>query len=277
MKDGADDEGVEESAERLVRAGWLAKGLLFVTIGLLGLDLARRNFSSKDADQAGALAVMVGAPIGRLLVVVVAVGLLLYAVWQMWSVVKGEIPEGIGSRGLSIARRIGMVGLGLSYGLLGINGLQIAWRGGASASGGGGGASPETVSSLLLSVPAGRFALIALGLGTVGVAGYHLWKGVSLDFIDDIDDTSLSKAQRRGLLGLGLAGFCSRAVMLAIAGVMFVISARKHDPERSAGLDESLRVILDAPFGRWLLAAASLGLVAAGLYDAVTFRRQELD
>jgi hypothetical protein len=38
------------------RVGWVAKGLLFVVIGLIGLDIARRGWSSEDADQRGALA-----------------------------------------------------------------------------------------------------------------------------------------------------------------------------------------------------------------------------
>lgn len=272
-----DPESWDDIAETIVRAGWLAKGVIFVMIGLLGLDIARRDFSAEDADQAGALAAIAGAPAGRLLVSVVALGLLLYAIWQIWSAVASENPDDDGKQLLSVARRIGMLGLGASYGLLGLTGLEIAWRGGpAPSSEGEGGTSPESVASLLLSAPWGRWLLVVLGLGTVAVAGYHLWKGMSLEFVDDIDDASIPPIRRRALLTLGVVGFCSRAAMLAIAGGLFVISAREHDPERSAGLDDSLRTIADAPFGQWLLGAASLGLVAAGIYDAVTFRRQHL-
>jgi len=269
---------LDETAETVVRVGWLAKGLIFAMIGLLGLDIARRGFSSEDADQTGALATIASAPAGRLLVLVVAIGLVLYAAWQVWSALAaGDDDDDGSSRLLRAVRRVGMVGLGVSYALLGITGLQIAWRGGASASSGeGGSTSPESVASLLLSAPAGRWALASLGLGTLIVAGYHLWKGLSLEFADDIDDDSYSKRQRRALLSLGMVGFVARSSMLAIAGGLFVISARDHDPDKSAGLDESLRTIADAPFGRWLLVAASVGLIAAGAYDALTFRRQQL-
>jgi len=272
-----EDSSLEDRAETLVRIGWLAKGLIFAMIGLLGLDIARRGFSSEDADRTGALTAIAGAPAGRLLVLVVAAGLLLYAVWQVWSAAAaGDEADG-GERLLSAVRRIGMVGLSVSYALLGITGLQIAWRGGASSSRGeGGSTSPESVASLLLSAPAGRWALASLGLGTIVVAGYHLWKGLTLEFVDDIDDASYSDGQRRSLLVLGVVGFGARSIMLAIAGGLFVISARDHDPDKSAGLDESLRTIADAPFGRWLLGAASIGLIAAGAYDALTFRRQRL-
>lgn len=268
-------ESWDEFAERSVRTGWLAKGLIFVMIGLLGLDIARRDYSSKDADQSGALSAIAGAPAGRLLVLLVACGLLLYAVWQVWSAFAADAPAESGARLLSAARRIGMVGLGASYALLGVSGLEIAWSGGSSS--GESSTSPESVASLLLSVPWGRWALVLLGLGTVAVAGYHLWKGLSLEFVNDIDDESIALVRRRMLLALGVVGFCSRSFMLAMAGALFVISARDHDPEKSAGLDDSLRTIADAPSGRWLLGAASLGLVAAGMYDAATFRRQELD
>jgi len=277
IKGLASTDSWDDLAETVVRAGWLAKGLIFAMIGLLGLGIARRNYASEDADQTGALAAIAGAPAGRVLVLVVALGLILYAAWQLWSAVASEESDEGGEQLLSIVRRIGMVGLGASYALLGVTGLQIAWQGGSAASSGEeGSTSPESVASTLLSIPWGRWLLVMLGLGTIVVAAYHLWKGLSLEFADDIDDDSIPRNRRRALLTLGVVGYCSRAAMLAIAGGLFVISAREHDPDKSAGLDDSLRAIADAPFGQWLLSAASIGLIAAGAYDAVTFRRQEL-
>ena len=260
-----------ESARRAVRIGWLAKGGIFVIIGMLGLDLARRGFSRDDADQNGALSVIAGAPAGRVLVLLVSLGLLLFAIWKLWSAVADD-----GTSPLELAQRIGTFGLAVAYALLGVSGVQIAAQGTSSQSGQKT-ASPETIAAALLGAPAGRFLLVVLGLGTMGVAGYHLWKGVSLRFLDDIESDDLERRLRVPLTALGVAGFLARAAMLAIAGWLFISAARNYDPDRAAGLDESLRAIAEAPFGRVLIAAASVGLIAAGLYDAITFRRQQLN
>ncbi len=258
-------------AENATRLGWLAKGAVFATIGVLGLEIARRGSSGDDADQSGALSALADVPAGRVLVFVVAVGLVLFAVWKFWSaaVEDSDTP-------LDAARRIGTFGLGCSYALLGLTGVQIALDR-SQGSSGEGATSPETVARFLLSVPAGRVVLAGIGLGTVGVGAYHLWKGLTLRFLDDIDTADLPEAGRRSLIALGGFGFSARATMLGIAGFLFVSAAWNYDPSDAAGLDDALRALAAAPFGRWLLALASLGLIAAGVYDSITFRRQRLD
>ncbi len=258
-------------AEKATRLGWLAKGLVFATIGALGIEIARRGTSGDDADQTGALAALAGVPAGRVLVFVVAVGLVLFAVWKFWAAAVGD-----SETPLDVAKRVGTFGLGCSYALLGVTGVQIALNRSGSSSGGGA-TSPETIARFLLGVPAGRGLLIGIGLGTFAVGAYHLWKGISVEFLDDIDTKGLSPVARRSLAALGMFGFAARATMLGIAGFLLVSSALNYNPDEAAGLDESLRTLASAPFGRWLLGLASVGLIAAGVYDAVTFRRQQLD
>ncbi len=264
-------------ASLATKAGWLAKGLLFVVIGILGLEIARRGWSSQDADQGGALEIIAGAPAGRILVGFMGSGLLLYAIWQLWSAFVGEIRSPLDDP-LDLAKRIGSVGLAGVYGLLGATGVQVAVTGKRSkASGGGSGAtSPDGISTFLLDLPGGRLFLAAIGVGTIGVGVYHVAKGWRLEFLDDIDKSGLSELAKKGLSTLGIAGFTARSLVLFIAGALFVSAAWRHDGDKAAGLDESLRTLADAPGGRPLLGVAAVGLIAAGLYDAITFRRQQL-
>ena len=257
------------------RVGWVAKGLLFVVIGLIGLDIARRGWNSEDADQGGALATIADGPAGRVLVGVMGVGLLLYAAWQLWSAFVGEV-ENPFEDPLDSASRIGSVGLSLVYGLLGATGVQVAVTGRAAPNGESGSTSPEGISTLLLGLPAGRVGVGAIGLVTIGVGVYHLQKGWRLQFVDDIDRSGLSTAGKRALIVLGVAGFTARSLMLFIAGSLFVVAAWQHNADDAAGLDESLRALAAAPGGRLLLGGAAVGLIAAGVYDTLTFRRQEL-
>ncbi len=270
-----------EKAETITRAGWIAKGLVFVVIGILGLSIARRGYSSDDADQSGALSTIVEGPAGRALVLLVGAGLVLFAIWHLWQAATRSIDWGSVLTDvdafLDLCRTVGDVGLGVVYGMLATTAFQAALSGRSSGSGEGGASSPEGISSRLLDIPGGRIALAAIGIGTVLVGLYHLRKGLQRDFLDDIDLDGLSKVQVRALGVLGVVGFIARAAMLAIAGLLFLTAAWQHDPDEAGGLDQSLRTLAEVGPGRIAIALAAAGLVAAGAYDMVTFRRQRID
>ena len=145
------------------------------------------------------------------------------------------------------------------------------------APGGGGAATAEGLTTRLFEVPGGRVITAVVGVGTIGVGVYQLWRGFQGGFLEDIETGDLSATKRRALGGLGGTGMVARAVTLGIAGALFILAAWRYDPDEAAGLDQSLRTIAEGPFGRGLLALAALGLMAAGVYDMVTFMRQRID
>lgn len=266
-------ESADQLAERVTEYGWVAKGLVFMVIGLVALELARRGTTSSDADQVGALQQLTEAPAGRVLVLAVGAGLLLFACWQMWSAFRRDSDDLLG-----LLKRIGWAGLSVVYATIGLTGLEIGIEGPAAdvVSGEGGATSPDGLAQRLLGLPGGRVTVIAVGIGTLAVAVYHLRKGLRQDFLGDIDTEGLTRLQCRGLTVLGVAGFGARAVLLGIAGYLFVVAAWRYDADEAAGIDEALRTLAGAPFGRALLGVCAVGIFAAGTYDLVTFRRQRL-
>lgn len=265
------EDSATEIAETITRAGWLAKGFIFVVIGLLGSNIARQGYSADDADQSGALSAIADGPAGRVLVLLVGVGLLLFAVWQFWLALTRSADDLLGA-----AKRLGWAGLGVVYGMLGVTGLEIAVTGDKGGSGDGGTTSPEGIADLAFEIPGGRFLVAAIGVGTLVVGVYHVQKGWQTEFLEDIDTEGLSERRQRLLGGLGLVGFTARALMLGIAGVLFLVAAWQFDSDEAAGLDQSLKTLAEVTPGRIAIGAASLGLVGAGIYDMVTFRRQRL-
>lgn len=267
-----DDASVDGWAERITRYGWIAKGLVFVLIGVLAVQLATQGYG-RDADKGGALAEVADtAPAGRWSVGAVGIGLLLFAAWQLWSAVRSE-----GTEPLQLAKRVGWFGLAAAYSLFGVTALQIAVSGGGGEAGDQQGpTSPTGLSERLFELPGGRIVVAGIGMGTMVVGLYHLVKGVRLDFFDDIETDDLSRHSRRALAALGLAGFVARATLLGIAGSLFVVASWQYDPDEAAGIDESLRTVASAPYGRILLVLCAVGIMAAGVYDAVTYRRRRL-
>jgi len=69
----------------VTRLGWVAKGAVYVLMGLTAWTIARQQPTEDDASPEGALARVVASPSGRLLAGVLALGLVLYAAWRLLS------------------------------------------------------------------------------------------------------------------------------------------------------------------------------------------------
>ncbi len=88
-------EDVARSApfEWLSRAGFLARGAIYGIIGILALELAV-GAGGKATNQQGALKTIAHQPFGKLLLILVAVGLGGYAAWRFVRAALGHGPEG---------------------------------------------------------------------------------------------------------------------------------------------------------------------------------------
>src|SRR3954469_10785021 len=107
--------------ERLARIGYAAKALLYITIGVLAAAAALRQ-GGRATDTQGALGVVNRMTFGRLMLLVVAAGLLGYAVWRLVEAVVDPDRRGTGAKGLAL--RVGFAIRGLFHGALGIAALR---------------------------------------------------------------------------------------------------------------------------------------------------------
>ncbi len=260
-----------EAAKPVLSLGWLVKGLVFVVVGVLAVELARRGRGSADADQKGALAALAEPPAGRVVVLAVSVGLLLYAAWKLWSAAVDD-DDGV----IGVAGRVGSAGLALVYGLLAATGIQIVFAGSSGRrSSGGAPTSSSELTATLLEVPGGRIAVVGIGLGTAAVGVYQLQRAVRGRFLDEVDTSDLPEWRHLLFRTLGTVGTVARTLVLGVTGWLFVEAARQHQPDKAAGLDQALRALASAPFGRIVLVLCGVGLGVAGLYDMATFRRRK--
>src|SRR6476620_4696009 len=78
----AKDVATSREMELMTRAGYIAKGVLYVVIGGLAL-LAANNAGGTMVDNNGAVQVVAGAPFGRALLGLVTAGLACYAFWYV--------------------------------------------------------------------------------------------------------------------------------------------------------------------------------------------------
>jgi Domain of Unknown Function (DUF1206) len=83
----AEQAGDSASLEGLARVGLIAYGVVHLLVGWLALQLAWGASASKSADPSGALRTLADQPFGKILLWLVALGLVALALWQASEVI----------------------------------------------------------------------------------------------------------------------------------------------------------------------------------------------
>ncbi len=251
--------------ERLARAGFAAKGVVYLLIGTLAL-LAAAGAGGETTGTHGALGVVLRQPMGRVLLALLAVGLAGYAMWRAISALAD--PEGQGRRGW---KRI-MVRLG--YGISAVVHAGLAWQAGrlALALAAGSGDPAEDRTADLMSAPFGPWLVGAVALGLAGYGLAQIGRGLRGDIDRRLALGRLGPDERRLVVRTARTGLAARGVVFLIMSGFLGKAALEHDPSEAGGLEEALQALRDQPYAPFLLGGVALGLAAYGAFQLVRAR-----
>ena len=68
------------------------------------------------------------------------------------------------------------------------------------------------------------------------------------------------------IVTFGMVGYIAKGIAVGVVGVLFVVAALTHDPEKASGLDGALKSLADLPFGTFILWLVGAGLIIYGVY-----------
>jgi len=117
-------------------------------------------------------------------------------------------------------------------------------------------------TATLLQHTGGRLMVSVIGLAVIGVGGYHIVKGWTKKFLQDLSEHPGTLATRAGVVG-----YIAKGIALAVVGVLFVTAAAANSSSKATGLDGALRSLRQQPVGPWLLTAVAFGIAAYGGYS----------
>jgi hypothetical protein len=243
--------------ERFARAGYVVSGVLHIIIGYLAIRIALGSRGG-SADQSGALAAVSAKPGGVAALWAGVIALLIMALWRLTETALGRSTDpksqGTISEVLDRAKAfaLAVVYCGFAYSTLG-----FARNAGKST-----GDQNSGLSARLMHTAIGTVVLIVGGVIIVAVGGYHIYKGASHNFLDDLKGTSSDLVRR-----LGLIGYIAKGLVIVGAGVLVVIAASLSEPAKARGLDGALKTLGAQPYGAILLVLAGLGIISYGLYS----------
>ncbi|MCX2967881.1 MULTISPECIES: DUF1206 domain-containing protein [Streptomyces] len=245
------------------RWGLAARGVLYVLIGLLALQIAFGD-GAAQADQAGAIQEVSQEPFGAAVVWAVGIGLAGLALWRLSEALFGASgPDGhrASHRAVSGARFV-------VYAFLAYSVLRFATGGGSGSSD----ARSQDFTARALELPAGRWLVGAAGLAVLAAGLYIAVKGLRRKFREELKLSAMSRRQRKVVDVLGVVGGVCRGVVFAAAGVFVLQAAWTADPDEAKGIDQTLRGFADTPAGPWLLAAIAVGLALFGAFSLALAR-----
>jgi hypothetical protein len=255
--------------EHLARFGYFAYGGVYLLVGVLAVQAA---FSGADqaAGQQGALRTVLVAPLGRILLCIIALGLLAYTAWRLYEGVMDPEDEGRDLKG--IVKRLDHVLNGVFHGALAFTAGQLAL-----GSRGGGGGSPDDWTATLMSQPFGRWLVVVAGVVIVGAGLYQFYNAYKADFREKLETGEMSPREKKWTTHAGRLGYAARGVVFGVIGVFLIQAALQADPDEARGLGGALETLARQPFGPYLLGAVALGFVAYGVFMFVTARYRRIE
>jgi uncharacterized protein DUF1206 len=259
----AQGEGFARSPqyEWLARGGLVARGVIYGVVAVLALALAF-GAGGKATSQQGAMKTIAGAPLGKVVLVVLALGLAGYAIWRLLRAALGHGPEASDDA----KDRVAGLAAGISYAILCASAIKIL------AGAGGSSGSPDKPASGVLGWPGGQWLVGLAGLVVIGVGIDQARKGLTRSFLEDSKTEQMDEKTRSTFTALGVAGHVARAVVFAMIGYFLVKAAIDYDPQKAVGLDGALTKLAHATFGPVALGVVAAGLLAFGAYSVADAR-----
>ncbi|MEV6487557.1 DUF1206 domain-containing protein [Actinoplanes sp. NPDC051633] len=246
--------------ERLTRAGFIGYGVVHL---LFAYVIARIAFGrpAQDGDQSGAMQRLAEKPFGAALIVVIIVGLVAMALWQILEIFAER----------TVVERVASAGRAAFYLYLSWNGVKVLKGKSASSAD-----TQQNTAEGLLGSGLGRVSVIGAGLVVAAIGVGLAIVGITRRFEKHLRTSQMNAATRRLVTRLGVVGYTAKGLAYGIAGVLFIIAALQYDPEKARGLDAALTALSGQSYGMWLLLITAIGFAAYGLFAMAEARYRKV-
>lgn len=253
----------------LARAGYAAKGVVYVLIGGLSF-LAAIGPRGQTTGSEGALRSLLDQPFGRIMLSVVAFGLAGYALWCFVRAVLD--PEREGSDAKGIGKRAFQFFKGVVYAALVAAVVQMI-RG----MGGGDDEGVRDWTAWVMSYPLGMWIAGAIGLTIVGYGVLQISRGWKADLDDQLSFGRMNPTFARWVVRFSRFGMAARGMVFGAVGAFITYAAYQSNPRQARGVGEALATLERQAYGPALLGAVALGLIAYGLYQFILARYRRIE
>ena len=239
--------------QRTARTGICARGLVYLVLATITVDMALTGARGQRASSTGAIVELVRQPAGPVLVSVLALGLAAYAAWRWLQAARGDTRS---DGWMDLAKRVGWAAIGVVYSALCARCVAAVF--GHSQSGD----RSRSYTSRTLELPGGRVILVLVGLGVVaGGIGLIVWAALQKFEVYLPDRKMPSGVDITARVAITFGNVVRGAVFGGI-GASLVIAGLVRRPNDARDFDQVLRTLGHHSYGGGLLLIAALGFLA---------------
>jgi hypothetical protein len=247
-----DDLARESKFQWLTRVGFMARGMLYILIGVLAIGTGRTE------DLTGALE-YVGDGAGRIMLIAVAAGLATYALWRLSDAAFGT-EHGRGDW-KALRGRIAAAGIGLVYLYMSYKTARILLAGRAGTM------DTDQQAETVLNLPGGWIMLGGAALFGLGAGVVQLNKARKCSYLRHLDADAIAPAVK----WLGRIGYAARGVIFLCIGWMLGSAALAGRSAQAGGMEQALDM-----FDGGALYAVAGGLMLFGAFSIVEARYRRI-
>lgn len=245
--------------EWLARAGLAARGVMYVLVGSLAVQIAFGQ-GGHHADRSGALRLVAQTPFGQAALWLLVIGFGGMTLWRLSEAAYGAA----GPDGRKTSTRLAALGRAIFYGFGVYTILKYVLGVGAPTSGN---RQSRDLTAEAMKLPGGRLIVGLIGLAFFIGALRLAYGALKKKFLEKLDLGRMGPTARRAVERLGQIGGTARGTVFATVGIFLVVAAVQFQPSKAKGPDSALRALAHTPIGPWLLVVVAAGLVTFGVYS----------
>jgi hypothetical protein len=269
IQDGAHTAARSDTFEALARFGWVAKGLVHGTIGVLAMLWALGERNGETTDPQGALGAIGGGPLATVLMVLLCAGLVAYALWRFVQAGLDLDDEGSDAKGL--AKRAVFAGIGMAYAILAATAISALV---GSGDGPDGEADYGRWTAFALALPAGTWLVGAAGVGTIAAGLVQFWRAYRAPFLDDWRKGEDEQVVHQWGAKVSRFGLAARGFVFGLIGWFLLRAGWQNDSGEARNVGESLAELSPEP---WLLGIVAAGFIAFGAHCFLQARYRHIN
>ena len=243
--------------EAFTRAGFAARGIMYILIGFLSLSAGRAE------DGSGALRQLQGGA-GSWLLGLMALGFFGYGLWRLSAAALDT--QGKGSDAKGVVMRIGGAVSGFIHLALGFLAAKLALGDGG---GGGGSSSSEQGAQTALGLPGGWLLVAAAAAVLVGVGLYQLAKAYKADFLKHLEPGA---TRQDWVVWTGRAGYAARGIVFVIMGWFMWQASQQAQASEAGDMGAALTSLPGT-----VQAIVAAGLMLFGVFSLVEARYRRIN
>jgi hypothetical protein len=254
---------VRSLVEPVARVGLAARGAVYVTVGVLAAAAAM-GYGTRATGLDGAVRAI--GRVDRTIVLLLAAGLVCYAIWRFAQAIldldaRGRSMRALGDRTGDIISGVGHLGLALTAAGYGLT---------------KGGSSLRASVARRLADPWGPWTVGLAGAVVVGIGVWQFYVAWRAGFEQHLRLRHMTASARRWSRRIGRFGLGARGVTLIVTGYFLIRAARDMNAREVRDLGGALRTLQQQSNGAWLLGVVALGLVSYGLQCFVDARYRRI-